>query len=75
MKICTMKIERIRRKTASIYGSPILAQHDPEIEIVISDNASQQDYKSYIDSLHHSVTLAINRIFVYVPQGNHTIVW
>ena len=31
--------------------SSILAQRDLELEIVVSDNASEQDYKSFIDSL------------------------
>src|SRR5215475_5800277 len=31
--------------------SSILAQRDLDLEIVVSDNASEQDYKSFIDSL------------------------
>jgi hypothetical protein len=34
--------------------SSVLAQNDPDIEIVVSDNASEQDYKSYIDGLSDS---------------------
>ena len=32
--------------------SSILAQSDLEFEIIVSDNASQEDYSSFIDSLH-----------------------